>query len=85
MGSITVQGMFQSQKRSMVPAKVDPLLLVYTVALCINNMKLLVPVFLSHSASHVFRARTDSLCKGWHGGEYRDAWCSGCCRELGSH
>ena len=80
-GFIMVQGMFQSQRRSMVPAKVDSLLLVYTVFFCINNMKLFIPVSMSHPASRVFRAMSDTLCLVVS----RDAWCFGCCRELGSH
>ena len=45
-GSITVRGMFQSQKRSTVLAKVDSLLPVYTVLFCINSMELFVPISL---------------------------------------
>ena len=69
-----VQGMYQSQRRSMVPAMVDPLPLKI-VLFCINNIKHLMPVSLSHPASRFFNVIDYSVCKlkGLHGQVYRDA------------
>ena len=62
-GSITVQGMFQRQRRSMVPAMVDLILIIEIVFLIINNViQIFMPVSLSHPVSRIFSGMTDTLC-----------------------